>query len=254
MIWWVAVALGAPPAGLDLEDLDQWPLDRGLFDDADGCWQIGGRATFTDRVGPWSRRGSSRLQARFVDGRFEEVSWDHREVTYDTIDGSAAGVFDDRPIDISLYAERDDPADRQAMLATRQGRRIAKRLDRLGRSDGVVTTTAGWDEASGRVVVIESWPLGSGGNAPRIDRTLDFPGAATVAIRERWSLDGAKLFPGAPLTPALRLDVLEIDVERRADEPLPTREAVRYAVTRLGLNVAHEHVVTFEGATSCTPP
>lgn len=242
-------ALAGPPAHVSLEDHAGWAAHGGLFDAAEGCWILEGEATWRDRMGAWTRAGRSRLLGRFVDGRFTTLHQEVLEVRYDTASGDRPGVFDGRPFDLQVWSQRDEGA---ILDDSRRARRLQRWLDRMEQS-GVVTTTADWDEAERAVRFTESWPLGTRAQAARLDRTLIFPDGGPPLV-EAWSLDGTRLFPGGPLTPALRLETVDVTVRRRPEAPIPAHEQVRTAVRRLQVRVSHEHEIVFGAPIPCQEP
>ncbi len=183
MWWMLAAALAAPPADLDVNDVEIWDTAwNPLFDGPPGCWEIVGRASYDWNFG---RMGSVQGDAVFV-GRLEDNIWQDFHV---------------RSLGEEI-SERFDPSTRkyphgERHFAPMVGKRVSDYdeisgdvatstlldavFDELG--TGVNYSSSDWDDDANAVTLHRTIPLGE----TRAEAQMDvwFPEGGTLPTYAR---------------------------------------------------------------------
>lgn len=176
MWWWIAMALAAPPEGVDLEDPEPWDeASRQLFEGPPGCWEIVGKATWNHDGARWGvSRGAAAFAGRLVDGVWS------RDLHVEPL----GEIVREGPRDVERRVYRDDAQPFVPLLGRHPG----------GEGDGgpgapstvleeVLAELQGearytwvkWDDARGDVVFTEVVPVGDRPDAPEITLDVRFP-------------------------------------------------------------------------------
>lgn len=280
MIAWMALALAAPPEGVDPDDFERWELaaDRAL-DGPEGCWDLTGQlrvdlALHTPATA-FSRSETTRWVAagtwtgRLEDGAWGSFRYELLEVTEDegAVEVPVFPVIG--RIDQSVVERVGVP---EPEPETTEGRTVSVRIGGGGDDEGGASgaeainlfqeivdgwnpatsvTFAQWDEDGRHIELLQEFPITDATNAPVVKVVSVFPEGGTELAR----LDAQ--FPqrvklGDGLVKVKLMDTrFHLRQQRVGSTWLPQIEGFTLMAGVLGFTVGYEQQLAYATAQAC---
>lgn len=270
--WLMALAIAAPPEGVELEDLDLWEKrSQALLDGPAGCWDFSGtvETTFAAYTPPTlfsrAQRHDRKLGGTF-EGRFSDGHW--LSFQYELEPKGDWGDEADSDFGVPLFpmmGKIDQKVVKRANPDEEGGAARVEVKDASGRAMNLLhnvldeinpATTiahAEWSEPESGVVLYQDMPLKDGRNADVVTLTTYLPGGGEQATR----LDA--VFPrrvrvGEGMLKATIFDAqMHLRGQPDASGVLPALESVSLGIGVLGFTVGYEQKLTYARAATCPP-
>lgn len=281
MIVWMALALAAPPEGVDPDDFERWELaaDRAL-DGPEGCWELTGQlrvdlALHTPATA-FSRSDTTRWVAagawtgRLHDGTWERFAYELTEVTEDdgAVEVPVFPVIGRIDQDVVERIDAEPPPEEDE-----GGRTVAVKIgggggDDDGASGGAEAinlfqeivdgwnpatsvTFAQWSEADRHIELLQEFPITDATNAPVVKVVSEFPeGANDLSRLDAQFPQRVKL--GEGLLKVKLMDTrFHLRQQRVGSTWLPQVEGFTLMAGVLGFTVGYEQQLSYATAQAC---
>ena len=266
-------AAAAPPAGVDLDDLDTWETRAGrALDGPPGCWDLSGdlivaytaytAPSLFRRASPEPTRMSGTFTGRIVDGTWSSFG-------YRLARPSEEGTELDIPVvpltgridpDVSQRLDVPPPDEQRARSKVAvEGGGEDEALNLLhGTIEAIdpstTTAWAEWREDDQAVRVVQDVPMHDGDRADTLVIATLFPSGAADAT----AVD--VVFPRRIRRSEglVRFGIYDAQMHLRnqhvGERLLPAKESVSLGVGALGFTVGYEQTLTYRTATPCPAP
>ena len=251
-MWWMfALALAAPPEGLDLEDPVPWEeASRQLFEGPPGCWEVVGKATWNH---DGARFGVSRGEAAFA-GRIQDGVW------ADELHIEPLGeIVREGAHDTERLVYRDEAQPFMPLLGRHTDMGDSK--DPTNVVDNILAEFQGearyswvkWDDASGDVVYTEVVPVGDREDAPEITMDVRFPGGGKLPSRAEFTFpEKITVHPVPPIV--LKSAALELRAVSAGGRVFPAAEAYSADFGVLGIKLHSAQTIQYRSIRPCASP
>jgi hypothetical protein len=263
---WAALALAAPPEGLDLGDVGRWEdASERLLNGPVGCWDVVGKASWSYDVG---RFGTSRGDAAFV-GRLDKGVWRdiHVQPAGELVrerKGSEDLLYSEElrfvpllgRLHPALWGDEPDDSGRRKKNAEEEleapFNALVEFLDRV--DSDVDYTYATWDEATASVRLQRTIPLGNGARAPEAELEVRFPEGGVVPASMSVSFPDRVGVGTWPRRATVRDAQVEAVMTVVDGEAFPSAETYTAQVDVLGFSFSFAQTVSYTWAKACAAP
>jgi hypothetical protein len=272
MFGWIAVAVAAPPPGVDPEDLDHW-MQRAsaLLAGPQGCFEFEG--TLEVKIAGylpatrWGRPGRRDFDySGAFEGRLESGTWtafryrlapDEEGVGLESLDVPVFPLLG-RISPTVPQREKLPTEEPESGLAISVGNQedafnlVHRFLDEL--DPATATAYAQWDEEERGVTLFEDVPLSDAPRADTVSLVTWFPGGEPYGTRLDVEFPRRVRLSEDRVTFTLFDAQVHVRAQVVGEEVLPALESLSLGVGALGFTVGYEQRITYATARRCVGP